>query len=1054
MELLAQRRPGSSSPCIGRWIRSGAVRRCAAQEASSLPFTSHSSLSSRLCTAAATATAMFAAVGRERCCCRRCACSPLQSRHSQSSSGPLAACRFADGGLCDTRPSTCSASSKVPRLCGRDLEVVEPEAPFLNQSSETLRQVRRLVRRGEHETVARAMLSLNDKLSKEAVQALAQELLTLGPEDVRALIRAMRLRDVQPDHAVEIFRFVEPWFRQQCPNNDQWGSVLYSLVLDGRLDEAMDIVLSMESGEDLRLPKPDCRIYTILVKAVAKERGIHAAVSFLSRMSVQGISKEGVFFLMMTVACASAEPPEMERAKFFLRKGEELMRAAVCDFRFLRRHDLSFFYNTLMAGYTRQGNLREAFTVLGCMRQRGIRPSAITFHILQHACRFRLDAATEVRQLLRLMEQLDIDPQTGNYNTLVACYAQSGQLTSALQVANRMREAGFPWDGATYLSLINGVVSADQVELALRLLSKMRRDGVRPRASHYIQTFLGLAAAGFYEDACRMFRRVTSIKGVSNQRAYNLMIAIHCKQEDMSAALDVQEQMHEAGMPSDIMTYRILLEAYVGLNDWESALALQSSVQDLRRNLETIAKGGSSTPAAQMAAKQQLQKVKHWTRAYYELIEAAVYNAEWSRGVRLVQELVKLGLPADPAKHARLLEDVEGGCNFIHSAYKGVQQSEFVEASEERKVRLRADYMWAQEVPNVHVGIVPASSSQTSEASASQSFEEEQIRRIRALPPHIFSASFYPGWLNGSTTINDSEFSHAKLWERFRARVQQSSSMELESENYDDEVVESYWVLYAYHHATVHRRPLVSLSLPAKRPLVGRVLPESLNSLRELFTSMGWPGMAGSAIYVFMMPASASLDALLAILAAAAAHPESVYLLRSQDEGGMAALSGECRHRKNRPLSFSLASTLKKLSSALLVNSRLLITNSEDVMMTTCPEFDQAFRASLVERRIEEEDPTADASDSSDEEEDDDPDKPEKTGSASTVWVKWLRTQRLHQMIRYDGTRLRLDGVMHRPALSEEGFFRVRNEKDQVSVDLPMPEEKEGDGPSSLFAWF
>lgn len=76
------------------------------------------------------------------------------------------------------------------------------------------------------------------------------------------------------------------------------------------------------------------------------------------------------------------------------------------------------------------------------------------------------------------------------------CYGSTGQMTLALQVANRMREAGgleshscrqagVAWNGNTYLNLIRAVSSAGQVELALRMLGRMRSDGVRPGAAHY-----------------------------------------------------------------------------------------------------------------------------------------------------------------------------------------------------------------------------------------------------------------------------------------------------------------------------------------------------------------------------------------------------------------------------------------------------------------------------------------------------------------------------------------------------------------------------------------
>lgn len=58
------------------------------------------------------------------------------------------------------------------------------------------------------------------------------------------------------------------------------------------------------------------------------------------------------------------------------------------------------------------------------------------------------------------------------------------------------------------------------------------------------------------------------------------------------------------------------------------------------------------------------------------------------------------------------------------------------------------------------------------------------------------------------------------------------------------------------------------------------------------------------------------------MLSAAAAYPQDVFLLRSEDPGEQANLAAECRERRCRAISFSLASTLKRLPAALLVNRR------------------------------------------------------------------------------------------------------------------------------------
>eukprot|EP00435_Cladocopium_sp_Y103_P023191 s1033_g5.t1 len=206
---------------------------------------------------------------------------------------------------------------------------------------------------------------------------------------------------------------------------------------------------------------------------------------------------------------------------------------------------------------------------------------------------------------------------------------------------------------------------------------------------------------------------------------------------------------------------------------------------------------------------------------------------------------------------------------------------------------------------------------------------------------------------------------------------------------------------------------------------VAEKVPSRTAKLRELFETTGWPGQSG-AVYVFMRPGAAKLDAFLAMLAAAAAYPED-------DPGDAANLALECRERKCRSMSFFLSSTLKHLPAAVLVNRRFLVANSSDVIKTKCGHFEESFRPleehwcisqSLVKCRLEVQTFADVGPQDPDEEE-----KKKERGDAASVWVSWLRRNRLHQMIRYDGNNLRLDGVMHRPALSKGESFRARAQK-------------------------
>lgn len=944
---------------------------------------------------------------------------------------------------CSRQREQSSGLASVIVMRNHEIESSDAQEEDAGEDQDTKQKLLQRLRQevsGSHQLVARIFLSASSDLRHEMVELIAEETMALPVENFRGLLRALRKADVSPENIVQLYQRVQPWFMEQKPNEEDWAQVVYALARSGRLSEAADMVECMERGKE-GFPAPDSRMYSLLIREMARQKGPFAASTLLSRMQAQGLIPDAVYFLLMVVVYSSASPPQLDRAKLYLRKGEELIRRQKFDFRMEVAEPL-YLYTALMAGYSRLGRFQDTFSVLGILRQRKIRLSAVTFSILQRCCFSRLDAATDVRQLLRIMEQMGVTPETDNYNHLIDCYGQSGQMTLALQVANRMREAGIPWNQITYLKLIKAVVASGQVELALRLLTRMRSDGLRPQAPHYTCAFIGLAREGYYEDASRVFKRLVELGGAKDQFAWNMMMAIECQRGDMEAAMEVLENMKEAGWPPNITSYSIMLEGYTGISDWPSALALRDNVMDLRQSLTRIAKDPVATEAAASAAKLELKLTGAWTKVYHLLVEAAVCNAEWTRGVALIEELTELGLPVNYYKHARLLQDVSSSSRHL-ATQQGDQDFVYPDWNaepESAKVQLRAQRRWSSQVPNVQRGIVAGAQGRV--------LESERQEASLLLPQHVFSASFYPSWLDGADGEME-EHLDLKLWKSCRKQIQNASK----EASHEVSPRTGHEILYVYHHATVHRRPLVSVSLPPSRPLIGRTLPESLETLRELFETTGWPGQSG-AVYVFMRPGAAKLDAFLALLAAAAAYPEDVFLLRSEDPGDAANLALECRERKCRSMSFFLSSTLKRLPAAVLVNRRFLVANSSDVIKTKCGHFEESFRRALVHQPIPGE--TQVVPDEEPEEEDpDEEEKKKERGDAASVWVSWLRRNRLHQMIRYDGNNLRLDGVMHRPALSKGESFRARAQKGgEVSVDLALPEMPDEDGPGSFLAWF
>jgi len=868
-----------------------------------------------------------------------------------------------------------------------------------------LTKLRRSLHSKDWVAVARIVMAIGgSKDAEELHRVLAEESTRKpgNPSSFCTLLQHLRTSDTPAHHAVELFRMVEPWFRRGTRTVSQWNVVLMAFIRAGRIAEALELVRQMELGEDESMPPPDQKTYTMLMLAIAEHQGTTASASLLARISSRGLEPDGISYLFMVVMHVRSVPPNMEAAKHWLRKAE---------YRMLQENKAAGFnrgvvclYNTMMSGYTKLGMLKDAFSVLGCLRARSIKPDSYTFQILMHACmQYSPYGVQECRQLLRVMQQMGVEPTTANYNVLIRGYGLSGQLTSALRIANRMREAGVPWNRYTYYYLISAVVTAGQVELSLRLLAKMRRDGVRPTSMHYTIAFVGLARAGFYDDAGRVFRRLTSINNLAAQYAYNMMIAINCQRGDMREAVEVQQGMESVGYASNALTYRILLQGYARARDWDAVLSLQDDFLGLRRRLTATVEDGASTPAARNQALVSLQdpdEVRNWTLAYHFLIEAATAMGDNARAVKVLEDMVEQGLPINIDKHAALLDDAEESVRFkFGGAHTSFLPPPAFEEDEEMEQRRTAQTEWVRRVPRMRAALtavrhVPQLGAQANAGSPPAVRRGQwQLGQVGdqaiQIPPHLFCASFDPSWLQDKAQSDRM----SGLFERCLAG---------EPASYQD----CYRAIHDHHHATVHLRELASVRLPTGHVLIGRTAAETIETLQDLFSTFGEPGKPNSASYVFMRPSAASFDAHIALLAAGALYPDKVLLVQSEEIEAFESLSKECQSRGARSLSYAIVSSLENMPAAALLNSKVLIAHGRDLEHSEPEVFESELRSALfvssgqniVERA---------------------------QGSGPAAWQAWLRQHQLRQLIRCDKETdlVRLDGTQHLPAISQAPFF-------------------------------
>jgi len=163
------------------------------------------------------------------------------------------------------------------------------------------------------------------------------------------------------------------------------------------------------------------------------------------------------------------------------------------------------------------------------------------------------------------------------------------------------------------------------------------------------------------------------------------------------------------------------------------------------------------------------------------------------------------------------------------------------------------------------------------------------------------------------------------------------------------------------------------------------------------------------------------LDAIIAVLAAAAKWPSDVLFIHGPDS--TAGLADECRSRGDRLLSYVLSSMIEAMPTAVLVNGQLLITSGgEDLEQSTPDDFEDSLANAFGRSSL-------------------------ATGGNLSSWGSWLMKQELRQLVRCGpgNVGIRLDGVLHQPAMSKAGEFRVRSlQNSEVAVDLWLEDDDIG----------
>merc|ERR1719379_1235594 len=147
-------------------------------------------------------------------------------------------------------------------------------------------------------------------------------------------------------------------------------------------------------------------------------------------------------------------------------------------------------FSTLIKGHCARGDLEQALGMLGLMQRRGITPDAILFNSILDGCAHK-QMRTLTEQVLSDMEAANIAPSNFTLSILVKLYGRCSDLKTAFEVVDTYpAKYGFDLNAQVYTCLMSACITNGALDRAVEVYDRMADAGCPSDAKTY-QTLLG-----------------------------------------------------------------------------------------------------------------------------------------------------------------------------------------------------------------------------------------------------------------------------------------------------------------------------------------------------------------------------------------------------------------------------------------------------------------------------------------------------------------------------------------------------------------------------------
>lgn len=254
-------------------------------------------------------------------------------------------------------------------------------------------------------------------------------------------------------------------------------------------------------------------------------------------------------------------------------------------------------WNSVLSGYTQNGQASEALTLFDEMLESGCKPNSVTALILASACAYlgsrhlgkklhdtvvarNIKIDTNLQNALMdmyakcgdldaaecMFNEMDPDERDiTSWNILISGYGVHGHGRKALELFKQMQEEGFEPNHITFTSVLSACSHAGLIDEGRKCFADMKTLSVKPEAKHYACLVDMLGRAGHLCEAFDTIKQMPSQPQDSVWGALLLACRIHDNKELGEIAANNLFELE----PEHSGYYVLMSNIYAASNNWQ-----------------------------------------------------------------------------------------------------------------------------------------------------------------------------------------------------------------------------------------------------------------------------------------------------------------------------------------------------------------------------------------------------------------------------------------------------------------------------------------------------